>query len=104
VSGPIKPGAVLKAKTRQIPDVVFDAFNELIARNFRGRYAIVHQDDVVEEIMRRAPDTLRTTIYEQQWLDVEDAYRAEGWSVEYDKPGYNESYRPLFRFRVGRPS
>lgn len=26
------------------------------------------------------------------WLDLEDIYRDEGWTVEYDSPGYNETY------------
>ncbi len=38
-------------------------------------------------------------IYERHLLDVEPSYRAEGWEVEYDKPGYNETYEATFTFR-----
>jgi hypothetical protein len=44
------------------------------------------------------PDVERGEIFHRGWLDVEDAYRAEGWTVVYDKPGYNESYAASFTF------
>ncbi len=35
------------------------------------------------------------------WLNVEELYRAQGWTVTYDKPGYNESYPATFTFAPG---
>ncbi len=40
-----------------------------------------------------------TTVCDNHWLDVEDVYREAGWVVEYDKPGYCESYEATFTFK-----
>lgn len=39
-----------------------------------------------------------TTKVPQHWLNFEGAYRRAGWKVEFDKPGYNESYPATFKF------
>jgi len=44
----------------------------------------------------------RNKIFEMGWLDVEDAYRAQGWNVVYDRPGYCESYEASFIFTRGK--
>lgn len=41
----------------------------------------------------------RQEIFDNRLLDVEDVFRSQGWKVEYDKPGYNESYPATFTFR-----
>lgn len=94
---PIKPSEVADVKRVTIPGQVFAAFNTCIANKLRGTEAVVPQDEVVAEIMRRIPCD-RHDIFTRGWLDVEDYYRAEGWTVEYDKPGYNESYQASFKF------
>ena len=53
------------------------------------------QDDLVEEIA----DVMcisRRGIFDLGYLDIEDLYTK--WNVEYDKPGYNESYQAYFIF------
>ncbi len=96
--GPIKPGDVISAKAKQIPDQVFEVFNELITEKWDGRCALVKQTDVVERIVEKYGAT-REEIFAKGWIDVEDAYRSVGWSVEYDKPGYNENYAAFFVFK-----
>lgn len=81
-----------------IPEEVFEAFNELITEK-RGH---VMQDDVVDRILSKMPDVTRDQLFERGWLDVEEAYRRKGWTVEYDKPGFNESYRASFTFAPRR--
>lgn len=39
---------------------------------------------------------------DREHLDVEDVYRAAGWEVTYDKPGYNETYDATFTFRSAK--
>lgn len=95
---PIKPSEIVSAKRETIPGQVFAAFNTCIANAFRGKSAKVLQKDVIAEIMKRMPSVDRNEIFNGGWLDVEDVYRAEGWTVEYDKPGYNESYPATFTF------
>ncbi len=92
---PIKPNEVVEKKV--FPDEVITAFNELIAKNFSQGEASFKQEDIVKLIV--AKGIKRNTIYPNHLLDVEELYRAQGWEVEYDKPGFNETYEPTFTFR-----
>jgi hypothetical protein len=94
---PIKPSELARAKENSFPDEVFESFNELITENFSRGYANVPQEDVVVRMIEKGLD--RGEIFKRGWLDVEDVYRASGWKVEYDKPGYNESYSAYFVFK-----
>lgn len=100
-SGPISPKEIDQIKSA-IPEEVFDAFNELIAANWTGRSATFKQDDVVpvalKKLKQRLPNMTRAKMFENHWLDVESAYRTKGWRVNYDKPGFNESYPATFTF------
>lgn len=112
ISGkPISPDEISEAKGASIPPFVFDAFNELIALKFDCGSATIKQDDVINKIItvmaarngvQGDPDATRAyrdTIFQSGWLNVEDVYRAVGWSVEYDRPGYNEIYSAFFVFK-----
>jgi len=102
VSGPIKPQDVIKAKAATIPDEVFDAFNELIASKWDGRSAHVTQDEAAKlsltKLKSAGKHVSRNKLFDNGWLDVEDAYSEAGWNVTYDKPAYNESYEAYFVF------
>lgn len=95
---PIRPSEVLGAKTSSVPEDVFEAFNELIIENWSGVVAIIRQEKIIERIKFKMPGVSRAQIFDRGWLDIEDAYRAEGWKVDYDRPAYNESYEASFRF------
>ena len=100
MSGPIRPEDVSGQKAAQIPAKVFDVFNQLIARDWNGHSAIVRQDEVVRLLESEGFD--RARIFAEHLLDVESSYRAEGWDVVYDKPGFNESYPATFQFSKKR--
>jgi len=95
--GPIKPQEVQDRKSANIPEEVFEVFNDLITKNWNGSYAIIQQKDVVAAIVDRM-NIDKSDVYQLHLLDVEPAYIKAGWNVEYDKPGYNETYEPLFKF------
>lgn len=101
---PMKPDEVLDRKIETIPDAIFEAVNAMIALKWNGSEATFRQDDLLKkyfEISKETDD--RATLdklYDNHQMDFEDAYRREGWKVEYDKPGYNESYEPTFTFKV----
>jgi hypothetical protein len=95
---PISPNDVVKLKKNTIPDEVFEAFNELIARNFDGNSSTFRLSTVIELIVSKGRASKE--IHSNHWLDVEPVYREEGWLVEYDGPGYNESYPATFTFKV----
>lgn len=97
MAGPISPDEARRANP--IPDAVYEAFNELIVECD----GVVYQEEVVERILLKMPELENDrSIYKKGWLNVEDAYREKGWDVTYDKPGYNETYRPYFRFAKRR--
>jgi hypothetical protein len=97
--GPISPDEVVKAKGGIIPNFVYQAFNNLIAKYWDGRSAVVKQPEVVGYIVKLCPNAIgRPDVFDKGWLDVEEVYRAAGWKVKYDKPGYNESYDAYFVF------
>lgn len=111
---PIKPEEVVAEKARSsIPPEVFDAFNQAITIHWHEGQATFTQREVIDAItlkMRSAqpsiscehPDKIVGRIFANHWLNVEDVYREAGWSVEYDKPGYNETYAATFTFKKGR--
>lgn len=95
---PISPDEIPKAKKKYFPDEVIDTWNEIIATNFSSGSATVQQDDIVRALSSRL-DITRNEVFNKGYLEVEDIYRAEGWKVHYDKPGYNESYGAFFEFK-----
>jgi hypothetical protein len=80
---------------------VFDAFNELIAENYSGGRAAFKQSDAVARIKQKL-NCEEGEIFRRGWLNVEAAYRKEGWVVEYDAPGYCESYAATYTFKKKR--
>ena len=98
MSTPIRPSDVAAPKEATFPPEVIEVFNDLIAKNYSGGSATVRQKDAVAEIETRMGVDKRR-IFAEGWLNVEEVYRAQGWKVEYDKPGYNESYDAFFVFR-----
>lgn len=99
--GPIKPSEVSAHKTATFPEDVFEAFNAEIAASWDGRTAIVNQHKVVERL-KSALSIDRRDVFNLGYLNVEESYRAAGWTVEYDKPGYNETYEATFTFTRGK--
>lgn len=99
MTDPIRPEEVAARKLAALPDGVIDSFNELIAKAFDGQSAVVYQNDVIEAILANCCDvTSRQQVFDDHLLDVEPAYRAAGWDVAYDKPGWNETGRAYFTF------
>lgn len=94
---PIKPSEVIDKKQELIPDEVIEAFNEMIAANWNGTSSTVSQTEVYALIKKKLGKD-----FPMNYLDVEDIYRKAGWKVNYDKPGYNESYGATFEFSKKR--
>ena len=95
---PITPNEVASQKLKTMPEGVLAAFNELIASKYTDGISVVTQDDVIKLIFLKT-DINRAEVFKEGYLNVEEIYREAGWKVEYDKPGYNESYSPFFTFR-----
>lgn len=96
--GPISPADVVARKSEAIPDQVFEAVNDLIVTRWSGSGAKVSQADLIVAILAGMPAITREELFARHYLDFEDAYRKVGWCVEYDRPGYNETYVASWTF------
>ena len=94
---PIQPEDIAEEFIKSIPPEVIESFNELIVLHFNGDSSVVLQAEVVERMLEKGLS--RKDIYSRGWLNVESIYRKAGWSVDYDRPGYNEVYPAKFIFR-----
>lgn len=95
---PISPDDVVVKKKEILPKEVFEAFNELIIEGWNGYQSIVKQKEVVILIAQKLDIESTSIIYSNHYLDIEEIYEEAGWNVEYDKPGYCESYEATFTF------
>ncbi len=95
-------------KAALMPEAVFEAFNDLIASGWDGYQSRVLQNEVADLITKKRQlegiAAVREDVFSNNWLDIEPIYRAAGWEVTYDKPGYNEKYGAFFIFRKGGKS
>lgn len=94
---PIKPSQVQSAKNAKIPDAVIDAFNQLIIENWDGSSATIKQSQAVSRILETMKIP-RHKIFNDNLLDVESLFRKAGWIVDFDRPGYNETYEGFWVF------
>lgn len=84
-----------------IPDFIIEAVNKLIKEKWNGSEAIIEQNEIMDIVSSDSEwddRPSRMTVYNNKWLDIEDIYRDAGWNVEYDKPGYCETYNAYFKF------
>lgn len=94
----IKPITPSQAKgSRVLPDQVMIVWNDAITLNLCGGHATIKQKDIVDQLMATMKAS-RQEVFDNKWLNVEEIFRAVGWKVTYDKPGYNESYDAAFTF------
>jgi hypothetical protein len=103
--GPIKPEDVQDKRNESIPEPVFEAFNELIVREWAlgsANFTLTEVANLAIEKLRKTDesfkDLTRQQMYDKGWMDVEPAYRKAGWKVEFDKPGWEQSYDANFTF------
>ena len=94
---PIRPDEVTALRQANLPSAVLETFNEMIAQKWDGHSATICQEDVVAMLMERY-NIQPIRIKEENLLDVEPIYRAAGWTVYFERPGYNEEGRAFFRF------
>lgn len=99
---PIKPSELIGAKKKSFPDAVLEGFNELIVEKWDGTSSTFTQDAVIERILSKDGTLTRGSLFAKGLLDVEPVYEAAGWRVEYDKPGYCETYSATFTFKKRR--
>jgi hypothetical protein len=96
---PLSPQEVENSSGSFIPSIVIEAVNNLLKKKYRNGHMVILQRDLIKEIFTLDPTMTRDNLFDNNWLDFEPLFRKVGWEVEYDKPGYNETYEPNFSFR-----
>lgn len=96
---PLRPDEVQKLKV--IPDYVIEAVNNIIVKKYAKSGFVFKLQDVVDYIVQHNSEITPEHLYANKHLDFEDVYRAQGWEVEFDNPGYNETYDAHFKFSHG---
>lgn len=91
---PITPDEAQSQNVKGLPTQVIEAVNNMIRLNLVDGEVIIYQDELISEICR----LMEKEKIDRRWLNIENIYREAGWNVEYDKPGFNETYRAHFIF------
>ena len=95
---PISPAEAIIARSKNFSDKAIEAFNELIVKNFANNHSVVTFKSVVA--LMREMGTNVEAVYSNDWLRVEDAYRAQGWKVKYSEPDHGEKFDSYFDFSL----
>jgi hypothetical protein len=82
---------------KTFPDKIIETWNQIIIEKCKDGHAVIHQNDIARRLAA-AMDITTNKVYETGWLDIENFYRKAGWKVEYDRPGYNETYPATYEF------
>lgn len=98
---PITPAEAKHRKGSTFPPEVIRAFNDYLSDHY-GPEIIIQQDTIIDIILIAMPHVKRQGIFDNGWLDIESVYKKAGWSVEYDKPAYNETYPASWTFKPGK--
>jgi len=96
---PITPKDLESGIVHAAPAFVIEAFNTLITRNYTNHRARFTQREVIEEI-QKTMNVSKEDIFKSGMLNIEPHYRANGWSVAYDKPSIGDNYEAYFVFSV----
>jgi hypothetical protein len=103
---PITPAEAENKRIEAIDPAMIQAVNELIVENLKSGHATVQQKEIVKryfQVVDKQPtEKAKSDLFDRNQLDFEDVFRKAGWAVEYDKPGYNESYEAFFVFKKKR--
>ena len=90
---------VKKSKKSHNMDIIIDAVNKLLVKNFSKRSSIIiSQDELIKEIKSLNDAVTNSELFENHYLDIEDLYENYGWKVTYNKSAYNEESSSTFTF------
>lgn len=92
---PISPREAME--TQIIPDAVASVVNDLLRKRISNRVIQVTQVEVENALIKQGLTT--DEIYSENMMDFENAYRQNGWTVEYNRASYSEThFSPYWSF------
>jgi len=75
----------------------------LIIENLNNGYASFKQEEVIKRYFKikkiKNTNPARAKLYNTNQFDFEYVFKEVGWIVDYDKPGFNETYDAFFIFK-----
>lgn len=84
MSVPLTPNLLREEHAKSLPAYVIDSVNHLLKKKYnQSLYITISQDAIVNEIMTRG-GVERQTIFDENMLEIEYAYKQFGWKVSYD--------------------
>ena len=97
---PVTPAAAREAYESggDVPDFVVQTVNELIGKFYLPGGFSINQNDVVTALMAKRGNVSRQQVFEQKWLNFENAFRQLGWKVEHSKGTWGEEGSAYFHF------
>lgn len=102
LTAPISPEQAAGLKPAVIPAAVYQAFNHFLILRSDGNGSIrIWQKELVDKVHSLMPD-IEQKFPHRDWLNVEDTYRKLGWTVTFDRPGFNENYDSSWTFSPTR--
>jgi hypothetical protein len=101
---PFTPAQAKAEKVNTIPWMIIEATNQLLAEK-HSNYIRIDVDEIIKRAI--SLDTTnklkRADIFKNHWMDIEDVYRAQGWSVSHDSSDYTDSHSySYFTFKKAR--
>lgn len=96
--GAFSPEEAAAEHKTSIPQEILDVVNALLTKRINHSVISIRQKEVLEGLGET--DIAVKDVFDRGWLDLEDLYEAKGWSVTYDKPGYNETYDAGWTFKA----
>ena len=81
-----------------VPDFVIEAVNELINKHWRDGGFSIKQSVIVTALLAKHGNVTREQVFEQKWLDFEQAFMQRGWRVRHSKGTWGEANSAYFHF------
>lgn len=98
---PLTPSDVERVKTERLRPEMIEAANELIAERWDGYSSRFTLYDL-GALARKKLDMHEKDQFRPGELDIEPVFERAGWSVKFDRPGFNEFYDAYFVFTKKR--
>lgn len=96
---PITPREIEDNLCDVFPEVVIQAFNELIKEHYRVQGKTTFTlNEVIKKIKKIDSSAKTDKLLEQGKLDIELLYEKYGWDVEFHSPDRDESFVSYFSF------
>jgi len=99
---PITPAEAKSLYGANIPDFVFEAFNEVIGKKGSQHCSfMITFDEIVPVILKHGGDLVdRNKIFNENMLDIEPHYQQAGWDVKFIKQPHPERQPHYFMFKT----